>query len=86
MNEEPKDDFSLSERDRQRVIELFFEHGSTTAPRRAYPTGGDEVVFVLSPEAAASVREGDLSQALTLLLRRKVWIATEPWRGRTVPL
>ena len=42
------------------------------------PRAGDEDVFVLTTEGAASLREGPLSLALTELLHRKVWIATAP--------
>jgi hypothetical protein len=71
------------------VRALFAQHGvAGDDVRVAVPLGDDEAVFVLSTEAAAGMQERDLTLALTDLLGRKVWVATDGaiWEGRTQPL
>jgi hypothetical protein len=52
------------------------------------PLDADEAIFVISPSAAAGMRELELTLALSRLLKRKVWVATDgpQWRDRTEPL
>jgi hypothetical protein len=70
------------------VRKLFSEHGVAGEIRVAEPPTLDEVIFVLSAEAAATMNERELTIALTDHLRRKVWVTTDgpQWQGRTEPL
>lgn len=68
---------------------LFKEFGvAGTDIRVVVPLDADEVVFVIPPAAAAGMRELELTVALSTLLKRKVWVATDgsQWRDHTEPL
>jgi hypothetical protein len=71
----------LDEGTRREVAELFRAHGVDRDVSILQPVASDEVIFVVEPKAAALMREGSLSQTLTELLGRKVWISTsaEGW-------
>jgi hypothetical protein len=61
-----------------RILELIRLHGGRGVIRVASPRQPDEDVFVLSPEGAVALLEGPATEALTLLLSRKVWLTTQP--------
>jgi hypothetical protein len=74
-------------RDRDKIEDLFRRHGARGEIRYAVSESADEVVFVLSPEGAASMNESVLSRELQSLLSRKVAITTSPpWPEATRPL
>jgi len=70
------------------VLDLFAKHGAQGQVRYAIGGGPDEAVFVLTTQGAANVNEMALTQELTALLRRKVWVTTysDIWAGRTAIL
>jgi hypothetical protein len=68
----PSDD--ISDHD---ITEMFRRHGVTGPVGEVTPRAGDEAVFVVTPEGAASMREGELTAALQTVLRRKVWVVTD---------
>jgi hypothetical protein len=68
---------------------LFKEYGVTgTDIRVVVPLDADEAIFVIPLAAAAGMRELELTVALSTLLKRKVWVATDgpQWRDHTEPL
>ena len=68
---------------------LFKEYGvAGTDIRVVVPLDADEAIFVIPPAAAAGMRELELTVALSALLNRKVWVATDgpQWRDHTEPL
>jgi predicted NBD/HSP70 family sugar kinase len=70
------------------IKSLLDQYGVTGDVSVATPLTADEALFVVSTEGAANMNERALTEALTRLLGRKVWVATNGarWRGRTVPL
>ena len=68
---------------------LFKKYGVTGNDIRVVvPLDADEAIFIISPSAAAGMRELELTLALSRLLKRKVWVATDgpQWRDRTEAL
>jgi hypothetical protein len=70
------------------IKSLFERHGVKGTVGVKTPIEADEAIFVVSPTTAATMNERALTEALTELLDRKVWVVTEdpPWRGDSVPL
>ena len=70
------------------VKSLFEAYGVTWKVYVVAPVTEDEAIFVVPTIAAATMDERGLTQALTELLHRKVWVATDgpEWTGKTVPL
>lgn len=72
----------LTEPERDEAQRLFAEHGYTQPLRVARVTGDDERIFVVTPDALAT-----LSAQLQQALHRKVWIVGEaPAWADTEPL
>jgi hypothetical protein len=61
-----------------RILEIISLHGGRGAVWARLPRFPDEDVFVLTPGGAAKLREGPAAEALTRLLKRKVWLVTDP--------
>jgi hypothetical protein len=74
--------------EREEIVRLFRLYGVDGQIRQAHELRDDERVYVITSEQAAMMDEAGLTRALTQLLGRKVWIATEgaAWSGRTEPL
>ena len=57
---------------------LFRRHGAADAVRRVVAGSLDEAVFIVSAEDLLGTRVRELMMDLQALLRRKVWITTDP--------
>lgn len=78
----------LDEQMRERLIPLFRLHGVSGNVLVALTPGGDEAIFVVTPQDAATKDEPALVAALMEALRRKVSVLTQgsPWGDALVPL
>ena len=75
----------LTEPLRAQVRALFDQFGARGSVRYATGGGADEAVFVVTTAGAAGMNEVELTKALTVLLHRKVWVATysDIWADKT---
>jgi hypothetical protein len=73
---------------RERVRELFRQHGVGGDIRRVPPTSGDEEIFVVLPSALLDTDERALTSDLQNALDRKVLIITDAtgWPDEPEPL
>lgn len=73
---------------RQQAINVFRSSGVREGVYVLTPVSDDEIIFVLTTDAAAIVPEASATRALIEILGRKVWITTEGanWGGELQPL
>jgi hypothetical protein len=73
---------------RSEVLSLFEEWGARGEIRYTKRGSGAEVVFVVTTAGAADMNELELTRDLTVLLRRKVAVATysDGWADQTAIL